>query len=249
LREDKRGIRWLKTANKHDRGEYVPKRKKIVFPDYTEYREPFFFKRALDQCGSYGNVIPVNSKVWANRNGFQTPVPYDGRINFNPKTAAEKARYNFYAPRIPRRDQQLGGTHMTFFAPLKPLKKTFKEHPEYFALNDGKRIMGYQICISNPEVQRKTADFIIRGLRQNNGKGQFTFGMWDSPTGWCECEKCKALDNGDPQADFNEVSTRFFNVVNKVAKMVFAEYPRADLRTWAYSAYRRIPKGINLIHG
>ncbi|MBP5182630.1 MAG: hypothetical protein J6331_06350, partial [Lentisphaeria bacterium] len=143
--EDKLGIRWLKTANAHDSGEYVPKKARIVFPDYAEYREPFFFKRALDQCGSYGNVIPVNSKIWANRNGFQTPVPYDG-IFAAPKTPAQKFRYEFYSARIPRYDQQLGGTHMTFISPFRDKKgkldTAFKEHPEYFALVEGKRQKG-----------------------------------------------------------------------------------------------------------
>ncbi|MBP5182470.1 MAG: DUF4838 domain-containing protein, partial [Lentisphaeria bacterium] len=42
-------------------------------------------------------------------------------------------------------------------------------------------------------------------------------------------------------ASFRDVSTRFFNAVNPIAKMVWEKYPQADLRTWAYSAYRRIP--------
>lgn len=250
--EDKLGIRWLKTANAHDSGEYVPKRKEIVFPDYAEYREPFFFKRALDQCGSYGNVIPVNSKIWANRNGFQTPVPYDGRYALTPKTAAEKERYAFYSARIPEYDQQLGGSHGTFTDPFKQMDKrhrldtAFKAHPEYFALVDGKRKQGEQMCISNPEVQRIVADFIIARMKKNGGTGQFTFGMVDTPIGWCECKNCKALDGGDKRADFNEVSTRFYAVVQSIAKMVFAKYPNADLRTWAYAAYRKIPHGIKL---
>ena len=88
--EDKLGIRWLKVANKFDSGEYVPSKKDIVIADYVKYRAPYFFKRALDQCGSYGNVIPVNSKVWANRNGYQTPVPYDRWYSLNPKSKLDK---------------------------------------------------------------------------------------------------------------------------------------------------------------
>lgn len=248
--ENKLGIRWLKTANANDSGEYVPKKAEIVLADYAEYREPFFFKRALDQCGSYGNVIPVNSKVWANRNGFQTPVPYDGAYSYNPKNRQQKERTDFYSARIPRYDQQLGGTHCTFTDPFmdkrRKLDTAFKEHPEYFALVDGKRKKGEQMCISNPEVQRLVADYIISRMKKNGGTGQFTFGMVDTPIGWCECDGCKALDGKDKRADFNEVSTRFYAAVQSIAKMVFEKYPDADLRTWAYAAYRKIPHGIKL---
>ncbi len=244
--EDKLGVRWLKTASQRDSGEYVPKSAVIAIPDYTEFRAPFFFKRALDQCGSRGDVVPVNSVEWANRNGYQTPVPYTQSYRYNPQKEWEKQRTEYYAPRIPRYAQQLGGTHLTFVAPFRPLKKTFDEHPEYFALMDGKRVMGEQICIGNPEVQRKLADFIIGKIKANGGGGEFTFGMVDVPTGWCECEKCKALDGKDPRANFTEVSTRFFNVVNRVSQMVFEVYPNADLRTWAYAAYRLIPYSVKL---
>ena len=247
--EDKLGIRWLKTANKIDPGEYVPAKKEIVIKDYVKYRAPYFFKRALDQCGAFGNVIPVNSKVWANRNGFQTPVPYDRWYPLNPKSKLDKMRYDFYRPRIPLYDQTLGGTHGTFSDPFRhksSYKKMFAEHPEYFALVNGKRVMGHQICISNPEVQRLVADSIITRLKANKDVGQFTFGMVDTPIGWCECAGCKAYDNNDKRADFNEVSTRFYMAVNAVAKLVYAKYPNADLRTWAYSAYRLIPHNVKV---
>ena len=244
--EDKLGIRWLKVANKFDSGEYVPSKKDIVIADYVKYRAPYFFKRALDQCGSYGNVIPVNSKVWANRNGYQTPVPYDRWYSLNPKSKLDKMRYDFYRPRIPVRDQTLGGTHGAFSDPFRPYKKTFEKHPEYFALVNGKRVPGHQICISNPTVQRIIADSILKSIKDNNNSGQFTFGMVDTPIGWCECAGCKAYDNNDKRADFNEVSTRFYMAVNAVAKLVFEKNPNADLRTWAYSAYRQIPHGIKV---
>lgn len=107
--EDKLGIRWLKTANQFDPGEYVPKKKDIVIADYVKYREPYFFKRSLDQAGSLINVIPVNSKVWANRNGFQTLIPYAGWFRLNPKRKKDKFRYEFYHPRIPATERVLGG--------------------------------------------------------------------------------------------------------------------------------------------
>lgn len=104
--EDKLGIRWLKAANPSDSGEYVPQSETIVFSDYERFREPAFSERRLDQCGSFGNVIPVEGKTWAFRNGYQAPVAYGGRV---PYDKPESERYKFYAPRIPRYAVSLGG--------------------------------------------------------------------------------------------------------------------------------------------
>ena len=241
--EDKLGVRWLIIPDKEDDGEHVPKKTEVSFPDYAKFREPVFSVRRIDQCASYGNVIPVRGKTWATRNGYQTPPAYETRIPYE-KPESEKCK--FYSARIPRSQNILGGGHMTFIQPM-PAKTTFDKHPEYFALLDGKRVKGQQYCISNPEVRRNVADHIIRELDASKGKGYFLFGMVDSSRDWCECAECKKLDGSDATArGVLKVSRRFFKTVWVIAEMVYAKYPDADLRIWAYSKYRELPEGVKI---
>ena len=241
--EDKLGIRWLKPADKNDSGEYVPKKVQISFPDFEKFREPAFAFRRIDQCGSYGNVIPVQGKTWATRNGYQTPPAYGTPI---PYDKPESFKCKFYSARIPRSKNKLGGGHLTF-AQAMPAKTTFDKHPEYFALIDGKRVKGQQYCISNPEVRRNVADYIIRKLDGSKGLGTYNFGMVDVSGGWCECAECRKLDGSDTTAfGFQNVSTRFQKTVRAIAEMVYEKYPNADLRVWAYHTYRERPDGVRI---
>ncbi|MBO4304098.1 MAG: DUF4838 domain-containing protein [Lentisphaeria bacterium] len=242
--EDKLGVRWLTVPEKDDEGEVVPRKAEVSFPDYEKFREPAFSVRRIDQCASYGSVIPVRGKTWATRNGYQTPPAYETRIPYE-KPESEKCK--FYSARIPRSQNAICfGGHMTFSGPMPP-KTTFEKHPEYFALIDGKRVKGEQYCISNPEVRRNVANYVIRALDANNGLGFFHFGMVDSSHGWCECAECRKLDGSDSNATgVLNVSTRFFKTVWVIAEMIYEKYPDADLRIWAYSKYRELPEGVKI---
>ncbi len=75
-------------------------------------------------------------------------------------------------------------------------KGLFQEHPEYFAMRDGKRTAeGNHLCTSNPEVQK----LLLAGIRRefDNGYDWVQLGQSD---GWkrCECERCEAMDNFKP---------------------------------------------------
>lgn len=241
--EEKYGIRWLVPADKVDNGEYLVKRKKISFEDYEKFREPAFAFRRIDQCASYGNVIPYQGKIWANRNGYQTPAPYGRAIPYQDKNSKW---YKFYAPRIPRDQGSLGGGHMTFVTPI-PAEKYFKTHPEYFALIDGKRVSGQQYCLSNKDVRNLVKEHILKKLDSTKGKGAYLFGMVDVNDGWCECAECKKLDGTDTvAAGFQNVSTRFQKTVKAISDEVLKKYPEADLRSWSYHTYRELPVGVKL---
>ncbi|HCN09868.1 MAG TPA: hypothetical protein DIT01_18235, partial [Lentisphaeria bacterium] len=72
----------------------------------------------------------------------------------------------------------------------------FKEHPEYFAMRDGKRTAeGNHLCTSNPEVQK----LLLEGIRSEFDNG-FDWVQLGQSDGWerCECEACEAMDNFKP---------------------------------------------------
>ena len=239
--ESKLGIRWFQAETKEDPGDYVPKAAAVKLAPFSEFREPRFRIRRLDKCGALGSHIAVKAETAAVRNGYQVFPPYGSEL---PYDKPDSAVYKFYAPRCPRRSVSFGGGHTTFSQPM-PVKTTFKEHPEYFALVDGKRVQDNIYCFSNPEVQRITAEYVIGKLDKYNGDGEFLFGMHDVTHGWCECDKCRALDpvpaNGSSTPN---VSTRFNIAVKNMADMIWAKWPRADLRMWAYHTYRILPVGV-----
>jgi len=76
---------------------------------------------------------------------------------------------------------------------MLPTKVYFKDHPEYFALINGKRTgKGNHLCSSNPEVKK----ILLAALRKQFDKGydMATFGQEDGYLR-CQCPECERLDN------------------------------------------------------
>ena len=239
--EKELGVRWFLAPVAEDPGDFVPKAARLEIAPFSLFREPAFAIRRLDHCGAAPRPLPADSMATAVRNGFQVLPPYGAPVEF------DKAG-DFFAARVPRRMQSLGGGHLTFVGPM-PGDKTFDEHPEFFALVDGKREKGghhmSQYCISNPEVRRRTAEYVIEKLRKSGGKGQFLFGQVDTPHGYCHCGNCMALDGPNERANGGKSrTTRFVKTVNDIAARVWQEWPDADLRMWAYLDYRELPDGV-----
>jgi hypothetical protein len=239
--ESKLGVRWFQAETKEDPGDYVPKAMAIKISPFFEFREPRFRIRRLDKCDATWMPLSIKAETVAVRNGYQVFPPYSIML---PYDQPDSALYKFYAPRCPHRSVSLGGGHMTFSQPM-PANKFFETHPEWFALVDGKRVPGALYCFSNPEVQSNTANRVIGLLDKHHGEGTFLFGMADVTHGWCECDRCRALDpvpaNGTATPN---VSTRFNIAVMNMADMIWAKWPKADLRLWAYHTYRILPVGV-----
>lgn len=244
--ESKLGVRWFQAATKEDDGEYVPRTNRLAFAQFSLYREPAFAIRRLDGTGVAISPIPEAGMACAVRNGYQVKPLYGQRVNY---AETNTPLYKFFAPRNNRKHRSLGGGHLTFVTPM-PGHKAFKEHPEWFALVDGKRVQGAthmeQYCLSNPEVRQNVVNYILRQLDSTNGEGQYLFGQIDSPHGGCECEKCRALDGPDenPAGGRPSRTTRFVKTINAIAAKVWEKYPAADLRMWAYLDYRELPQGV-----
>ncbi len=72
-------------------------------------------------------------------------------------------------------------------------KELFEEHPEYFALIDGKRtVEGHHLCSSNADVKQ----LLIEGVRQELDRG-FDLVKLGQEDGYyrCQCNQCEKLDS------------------------------------------------------
>lgn len=116
----------------------------------------------------------------------------------------------------------------------------FKTAPELYALVNGQRTQR-QHCISNPKLlelvtaavkeQRKKGRGPIIGMGPNDGRG------------FCECEKCRALDGGDFDPFSNEpsVTDRYVWFFNQVLDRLGDEHGDVKIAFYIYHSYMRPP--------
>ncbi len=118
----------------------------------------------------------------------------------------------------------------------------FEEHPEYFALRDGKRT-GDQLCLTNPDVLRIVTDEVLALLKERHDPDadlQIISLTQDDNNNYCTCEKCAALD----AANHSQAGT-MLTFVNSIADTVKAAgYDNVALDTFAYQYTRTPPTDV-----
>ena len=124
---------------------------------------------------------------------------------------------------------------------LFPVQKYFSQHPEYFALVNGKRsdAQHAKLCTSNPKVVKDVAKNMAKLLDENPTIDLISL----SPTdGWlyCECENCRALDEPGASTD-QRMSRRMLLFYNQVAEELEKSHPDKRILVGAYHIYARPP--------
>lgn len=121
----------------------------------------------------------------------------------------------------------------------------FEQHPEYFALRSGQRSKS-QLCISHPEVLRLAVEATKQFFRENPSAEIIGMGANDG-RGFCECDRCKALDAGDydPFGHCESMTDRYVWFFNRVLEGIQDEFPSKRIGFYAYAAYNRPPVKVN----
>jgi len=119
---------------------------------------------------------------------------------------------------------------------LVPPKEYFEEHPEYYALRDGKRTPA-QLCLTNPDVLRITIDKVKQWMRDQPEKQIFDVSQNDNGS-YCQCPACKALDE-----KYGGQQGSLLTFVNAVADAVREEFPKKYIATFAYAYSEKPPEG------
>jgi hypothetical protein len=118
--------------------------------------------------------------------------------------------------------------------------ETFQQHPEWFALVNGKR-RPPQMCTTHPDVINRMVDYVLAGKQDI---------MNISPSdggGFCECERCQALDVPGVLAydkKHVQLSDRIFNYANEIARRVREKNPAKSCGMFAYTYYNKPPVKI-----
>jgi len=119
------------------------------------------------------------------------------------------------------------------FNHLVPPEIYFEEHPEYYALRNGKRIPT-QLCLTNPEVLKITVRNLRKEMARNPGALYWSVSQNDNRN-YCMCEHCQALDNKEGSPSGSVIS-----FVNQVAE----QFPDKVISTLAYEYSRKAPINI-----
>lgn len=216
--EDFLGVRFF-----HAEAEYVPSVKNITISKADLFRQPWAEQRLLNEWK--GSVAPFSIDdfhIWMTRRGFSWRENYPSR------------KLQDYAPCGGKRAQ--GGRHLTFEKSIP--KKLFKTNPEFFPLQDGKRVCKErsQRCLSNPAVQEMLLKYVLHCIE----KGMtFSFGYHDSTDGFCYCQNCKAM--GTDEKGQYTISNYAHTFCRIMMEKVLKKAPGAELYYDIYSVFRDMP--------
>ena len=126
-----------------------------------------------------------------------------------------------------------------------PTGKYGQEHPEYFALRDGKRLSDVkddwsqgEPCLTHPDVLKIVTEAVLAELKAHPEKENISVSQNDNDKN-CLCPNCQAIDDreGTPMGTLLEF-------VNAIADTVAKEYPTVKVGTLSYWYTRKPPKTI-----
>ena len=194
--------------------ETVPTRTELPAPDISTRQVPVFEYREH------------NYHIFRDRPRFAAKMRLNGHISAVPARFGGHKTYGEY--------------FVHTFERLVPTTVYGREHPEYFAMYDGKRCTldrgRTQLCLTNPDVLRIATESARKALRANPDVRVMSLSQNDIQPG-CQCEKCKAVDReeGSP-------SGTLLRFVNAIAEALEPEFPNVVFDTLAYNYTRPVPR-------
>jgi hypothetical protein len=228
-------VRWFWPG---ELGEIVPEKNSILIPDIDMVETPDFKWRERGPGGP----------LW----GHFDRISKQRDLGITEEHQAEVQKWE--------RRNKLGGMKICGGhdqGQIVSPHKYGKEHPEYFALIDGRRDRdfadfdgkhGAQLCTSNPDLLPVFENYFVQFFEDHPNYD----GLHVTPNDggkFCQCEKCQALDTGKPWRKNPEkpaITDRIFTFVNTLAERLQRKYPGKYLACMAYSWYVDPPDKIRI---
>ncbi len=220
--EDKIGVRWW-TFSEED----VPSLKSLDLKGLEISGRPFFRQRDIYRCRIKHDGGRFYSRLRLNRDGdYPTSMEYGGNFTFGPPQFVHT------------------------FAPYFPEKDYFKDHPEWYALRDGKRspsATNSQLCLSNREMRKelykRLQEFIAKGEATAKEKNLAPPRIYDFSANDCrnpcQCDDCQAIVRRE-----GSEAGPLLECLNEIADRLAKERPDLMLSTLAYYHTETPPKHI-----
>jgi len=213
-----------------------------------QFLEDYLGVRFLTAEHTYVPKVPSSRIIKPEDRFYHPPLSfrwsYYGETNNNP-VFATRLRNNAVTgdPKLGGKTPQILINHS--FGRLIPSSKYGKEHPEYYAEVNGKRLSNVkndwvetQPCLTNPDVLRIVTDGVLKILSEQPDRRNVSVSQNDNAN-YCRCPKCRAIDEreGTPMGSL-------LTFVNAVADEVAKSHPNVMVGTLAYWYSRRPPKTI-----
>ena len=257
--------------------EYVPRRDRITVDVPLLRMRPKLWYRGYQFFYPEPAELSIQRFDWMVRNGlnfvFYTPRPDDIPDHFtadDPYSGAPLAEEQItyserwfntnLLPELRKRGLRLDFNCHNLYYWLPP-QRYFAQHPEWFALVDGKRVGegGRQLamCTSNEEAVAILLANVKRFLR-TNPQVKIVGVIPEDGVGMCQCENCVRGDpeprdafrpyhgNKSPDAENKSKSLRYATLINRVAREVREEFPNVLVGSAAYVDLQWPPTGVTL---
>ena len=119
-------------------------------------------------------------------------------------------------------------------------KENVAQHPEMFAMVQGKRGQSSQLCSSNQEVVRVSVEAARRYFDANPDSPLFSISPNDG-AGWCECDRCRKIDEIYGVTD-GTLADRFVHYANEVLVELKKTHPGKQVGIYAYAEHTAPPR-------
>lgn len=201
----------------------------------TLYGVYTFLEKYLD-CRMYSpavKVVPEKERIILGKiNDMQVPAIKYRTIHYRSTWDQEYADWHKLSHDA-RGERTAWGLWVHTFNHLVPPDIYFSDHPEYYALRNGRRIPT-QLCLTNPDVLRITVQNLRKDMAKNPDALYWSVSQNDN-TACCMCEHCQALDRQEGSPSGSMIS-----FVNRVAE----HFPEKIISTLAYQYTRQAPLNL-----
>ena len=221
--EDVIGIHWFNQFE-----DSLPEKQPVALDELDIHWSPVFFQRDIYRSE---NSLPKDGGRFSARNRLNR----DGDYSISPEYGGG---FNYGSPYF-----------IHTFALYFPEKPYFSEHPEYFALNKGKRVAGMtsQLCLTNEEMLdkavREMRNFVMKDETEAAEKGVapphiYDFSINDARNP-CECASCQTL----VRREGSEAGPLLY-AVNRLADEMKKFRPHNFVSTAAYYHTEEPPRSL-----
>jgi hypothetical protein len=126
------------------------------------------------------------------------------------------------------------GMFVHTFDDLIPPDIYFENHPEYYALVNGRRLSDGQLCLSNKDLMEELIKNLGDRMEAEPEKVYWSVSQNDCYN-YCECDGCQKLYD-----KYESISGAYVQMANEIA----AVFPDKQISTLAYQFTRSAPKNI-----
>ena len=165
---------------------------------------------------NYAYTPPVTTRTVHSRLFYENP-------DFAEKLKVTKEAFPGYVP----------NARVHTFHRFVPADLYYQDHPEYYALRNGKRIPT-QLCLTNETVFQLVKDTVASLLEAHPEAGVISVSQ-DDNTQYCQCAQCEAIHQEEEAP-----AGSMIHFVNKVART----FPDKQISTLAYQYTRKAPKHL-----